>query len=192
MWFRPASSIIPIRAFQYACADYVDRLEEHGFEISMSRKGAPWENAKAESFIKTLKAEEVWLNYYKYRDLEHARRCIGDFLEEVYNRRRLHSSPGYLPPATFEANFIAQHQTQQDLQPLSRHDTSLMSFLRHRESYPSDGGVSIEADASANRSDEFPAGYSLAGCSPAEPASASPTGTSMPRLSAEGQLCSEW
>ena len=70
MWFRPASSIIPIRAFQYACADYVDRLEEHGVEISMSRKGAPWENAKAESFIKTLKAEEVWLN--QYRDLEHA------------------------------------------------------------------------------------------------------------------------
>ena len=60
-----------------------------------------------------------------------------------------------------------------------------MSFLRHRESYPSDGGVSIEADASAHRSDEFPAGYSLAGCSPAEPASASPTGTSMPRLSAK-------
>ena len=103
---------------QYASADYVDRLQEHGFEISMSRKGAPWENAKAESFIKTLKAEEVWLK--QYRDLDHARRCIGDLLEEVYNRRRLHSALGYLPPAVFEANFIAQHQPE-DKEAASRH-----------------------------------------------------------------------
>lgn len=72
----------------------------------MSHKAAPWENAKAESFIKTLKAEEVWLKHY--RDLEHARASIGYFLEDVYNQRRLHSALGYLPPAQFEVEFAAQ------------------------------------------------------------------------------------
>jgi len=86
---------------QYASADYVDRLRELDFQISMSRKGAPWENGRAESFIKTLKAEEVSLK--QYRDLEQARHSIGNFLEDVYNQRRLHSALGYLPPAQFEA-----------------------------------------------------------------------------------------
>jgi transposase InsO family protein len=69
----------------------------------MSHKGAPWENGRAESFIKTLKAEEVSLK--QYRDLEQARRSIGHFLEDVYNWRRLHSALGYLPPAQFEARY---------------------------------------------------------------------------------------
>jgi transposase InsO family protein len=69
---------------QYASAEYVDRLQELGFQISMSRKGAPWENGRAESFIKTLKAEEVSLK--QYRDMEEARRSSGHFLEEVYNQ----------------------------------------------------------------------------------------------------------
>jgi transposase InsO family protein len=87
---------------QYASAEYVDRLREFNFQISMSRKGAPWENGRAESFIKTLKTEEVSLK--QYRDIEQARRSIGHFLEEVYNRRRLHSALGYLSPTQFEAN----------------------------------------------------------------------------------------
>jgi putative transposase len=87
---------------QYASAEYVDRLLEFGFQISMSRKGAPWENGRAESFIKTLKTEEVSLQ--QYRNIEQARRCIGHFLEEVYNQRRLHSALGYLSPAQFEAH----------------------------------------------------------------------------------------
>lgn len=95
---------------QYASADYVDRLEELGFQISMSRKGAPWENGRAESFIKTLKAEEVSLK--PYRHIEEARRSIGHFLEDVYNQRRLHSALGYLAPVIFEAHLATQSQAQ--------------------------------------------------------------------------------
>lgn len=95
---------------QYASADYVNRLEELGFQISMSRKGAPWENGRAESFIKTLKAEEVSLK--PYRHIAEARRSIGRFLEDVYNQRRLHSALGYLAPVAFEAHFAAQPQVQ--------------------------------------------------------------------------------
>jgi transposase InsO family protein len=87
---------------QYACGDYVEQLLTQGFRISMSRKASPWENAKAESFIKTLKAEEVWLKHY--RDVNDARASIGHFLDDVYNQRRLHSALGYRSPATFEAD----------------------------------------------------------------------------------------
>lgn len=96
------------QGIQYASEDYVDRLREHGFEVSMSRKAAPWENARMESFIKTLKSEEVWLK--QYRDLDHARTSIGHFLEDVYNRRRLHSALGYRPPAEFEQAWLAQNE----------------------------------------------------------------------------------
>jgi putative transposase len=107
------SGVIPHsdQGIQYASEDYLDRLREHGFEISMSRKAAPWENARAESFMKTLKTEEVWLQ--QYRDCNHARTSIGHFLEDVYNHRRLHSALGYLPPVTFEANFAAQHDNEE-------------------------------------------------------------------------------
>jgi len=95
---------------QYASADLVDRLLECGFQISMSRKAAPWENGRVESFMKTLKAEEVSLR--QYRDLEQARRSIGHFLEEVYNQCRLHSALGYLPPAEFERGWHEQNKKE--------------------------------------------------------------------------------
>ena len=90
------------RGSQYASTDYTDLLQANGIEISMSRKGNPWDNAACESFMKTLKYEEVLRN--EYRDLAEARASIREFLEKVYNRRRLHSALGYLPPAEFERN----------------------------------------------------------------------------------------
>ena len=95
---------------QYASKEYVEKLLAHGFRISMSRKASPWENARAESFIKTLKCEEVHLR--QYRDLEDARVSIRHFLEDVYNSRRLHSSLGYLSPVQFEAQAWTQPQTE--------------------------------------------------------------------------------
>jgi len=88
------------RGVQYCCQAYVERLHTHGFVISMSRTGNPHDNAKAESFMKTLKSEEVHLQ--QYRDQEQARASIQRFIEEVYNRKRLHSSLGYLSPEAFE------------------------------------------------------------------------------------------
>jgi transposase InsO family protein len=89
------------RGVQYASHDYTTRLREAGIAISMSRRGNPYDNASAESFLKTLKYEEVYLN--EYADLAEADASIEHFLVEVYNRRRLHSALGYRPPVEFEA-----------------------------------------------------------------------------------------
>ena len=90
------------RGVQYACNDYTALLEAHDIQASMSRVGNPYDNAKAESFMKTLKHEQI--DGSAYRDVDQARRAIGSFVEDVYNRHRLHSALGYRPPAEFEAN----------------------------------------------------------------------------------------
>ncbi len=89
------------RGVQYASSEYLARLEEAGTLISMTSVGNPYENAKAESFFRTLKMEEVYIK--DYRDFEEAYENIAEFIEEVYNQKRLHSSLGYLPPVEFEA-----------------------------------------------------------------------------------------
>jgi transposase InsO family protein len=89
------------RGVQYAARSYTAMIEQHQAQISMSRKGNPYDNAACESFMKTLKYEEVYRN--QYRDFLEARSRIGEFLESVYNQKRLHSALGYLPPAEFES-----------------------------------------------------------------------------------------
>ena len=106
---KPAPGLVhhSDRGVQYASGDYSDLLKANGIQISMSRCGNPYDNAQCESFMKTLKYEEVYRN--EYRDLAEARTQIGAFLEKVYNRKRLHSALGYLPPARFEAQLTERN-----------------------------------------------------------------------------------
>ena len=145
------------RGIQYASGDYVRMLRKHQIIPSMSRPANPYDNASCESFIKTLKREEIYAN--EYSDLEHLRKSIEEFIERYYNRCRLHSALGYQSPAEFEqaAGKLVSGAS--------------MSFFRHEEIYRSDredlkNGKSAEANSPAHRLDESPAGYSSAGCSP--------------------------
>ena len=88
------------RGVQYASNDYTQLLKDHGIRISMSRRGNPYDNAACESFMKTLKYEEVYRQ--EYRGLSEARASIAQFIEKIYNGRRLHSALGYRPPIEFE------------------------------------------------------------------------------------------
>jgi transposase InsO family protein len=98
------------RGVQYACGDYIRRLQAAGIQPSMSRAGCPYDNAMAESFMKTLKLEEV--DGTDYRDLDHAKSNIGTFIEDVYNRQRLHSALDYLSPMEFEDQISLAAQTR--------------------------------------------------------------------------------
>jgi transposase InsO family protein len=108
---NPAPGVIhhSDRGVQYASGEYAARLAEQNFLRSMSRAGNPYDNAKAEAFMKTLKAEEV--DGKAYIDLNDARRQIGDFIDAIYNVDRLHSALGYKSPVAFE-EMIGKTQTQ--------------------------------------------------------------------------------
>jgi len=99
---QPAPGVVhhSDRGSQYASGDYTGLLKAHGCQISMSHKASPWENAGCESWMKTLKSEEVYRQ--EYRDLAEARASIAQFIDEVYNQKRLHSALGYQPPVEFE------------------------------------------------------------------------------------------
>jgi len=153
------------RGVQYASDDYVRTLSRHEMIPSMSRPANPYDNASCESFMKTLKREEIYAN--QYQDLDDLRTNVEAFIEQYYNRQRLHSALGYRPPEEFE-------------QAVEASTGATMSFFRHKEIFRSDvdsfeSGETAEAASPAHRLDESPAGYSLAGWSPPEPASASPT-----------------
>jgi transposase InsO family protein len=94
------------RGSQYASGDYTDLLKKHGCQISMSHKASPWENGGCESWMKTLKYEEVYRQ--EYRSLAEARGSIERFIEKVYNQKRLHSALDYCPPAEFERALLAR------------------------------------------------------------------------------------
>ncbi len=135
----------------------------------MSRPENPYDNASCESLLKTLKREEICAN--DYRDLEHLFANIEVFIEQYYNRCRLHSALGYRPPEEFE----------QEASPAINSAGATMSFFRHGEIYQSDEGTYNSGERPKDhppyhRPDESPSGYSSASCSPAELASASPAG----------------
>jgi putative transposase len=103
---RPADGLThhSDRGVQYASNDYTGLLKDHGVRISMSRSGNPYDNAACESFMKTLKYEEVYRQ--DYRDLAEARSSIEQFIEKIYNGKRLHSALGYRPPVEFERSLL--------------------------------------------------------------------------------------
>jgi len=105
---RPAPGLVhhSDRGVQYASGDYTDLLKDHQIRISMSRKGNPYDNATCESFMKTLKYDEV--HRQEYRDLSEARSCIQRFLEKIYNQKRLHSALGYCSPVKFEQSLSVE------------------------------------------------------------------------------------
>ena len=158
------------RGVQYASAEYVRILQHHQMISSMSRPANPYDNASCESFMKTLKREEIHAN--DYRDLTHLRANIEAFIERYYNRCRLHSALGYRSPEEFETEI-------QSGKSEANSAGAKMSFFRHGEIYQSDVGGNSSGErpksrSPAHRRDESPTGYSSASCSPAEPASASP------------------
>ena len=152
---------------QYACAEYNQVLQTNQMIPSMSRPANPYDNAACESFMKTLKQEEIYCN--QYLDFEELSAHLEEFIDHYYNRLRLHSALGYRTPEEFEQ----AHRTAADS---GMHGAATMSFFRHSEIYPSDGkgGPTELAGPPTHRLNESPAGYSSASCSPAELTSASP------------------
>lgn len=158
------------RGVQYACREYVELLESQGIVPSMSRKANPYDNAVCESFMKTLKYEEIHCN--QYQTLEELTVNIEEFIDRYYNVKRLHSALGYRSPAAFEAA-LARAPGPKPV-PAAKEE---MSFSGHREIYRSDDPKQtgeLAGSSPSHRPDESPDGYSPASCSPAELASASP------------------
>ncbi len=157
------------RGVQYACGAYQDLLRKHAMTPSMKllRFYQSLRQCRLRSFMKTLKREEV--NANEYRDMDQLRENIAAFIDNYYNRVRLHSALGYAPPEEFEQTASSPASPPGASMSFSRAwgDLSIRCRIKDEEG--------AETGSPEHRLDESPAGYSLAGCSPAEPASASPT-----------------
>ena len=168
---RPPAGLVhhSDRGVQYASQQYIQVLRHHRILPSMSRPANPYDNAACESFIKTLKREQI--DAQTYRDIEDLRAHLEEFIDQYYNRLRLHSALNYTTPEEFEAASSTPNAAA--LGPT-------VSFSRHGEIFPPDvqrkTGSRVDPPLPALiGTDESPAGYSLTGWSPPEPVSASPT-----------------
>lgn len=161
------------RGIQYASQQYTELLHIHGILPSMSRPGNPYDNAFCESFIKTLKREQIDVHKYQYIDELNAH--LEEFIELYYNRLRIHSALGYKTPEEFEAELPSRAGSTAAGMSFSRHGEIYRSWKQRRGRPPKQKGEPVQPGSPAHRIDESPVGYSLTGWSPPEPVSASPT-----------------
>ena len=175
------------RGVQYASQQYTALLEIHGLLPSMSRPGNPYDNAFCESFIKTLKREQIEAHKYQYLDQLNA--GLEEFIEHYYNRLRIHSALGYKTPEEFEAAHALKAAVPVPAVSFLRHGEIYRSWKKRRGRPRKENGEPVPPGSPAHRIDETPVGYSfhpsdedpslgtpaLTGWSPPEPAAASPT-----------------
>lgn len=161
------------RGIQYCSEPYTRLLALHGILPSMSRPGNPYDNAFCESFIKTLKREQIHAHKYQYIDELSAH--LEQFIEQYYNRLRLHSALGYKTPEQFETACAPPTASAAPSVSFSRHEEIYRSWKKRRGRPSKANGEPAKTDSPAHLIDESPVGYSLTGWSPPEPVSASPT-----------------
>ncbi len=161
------------RGVQYASQQYTALLDIHAILPSMSRPGNPYDNAFCESFIKTLKREQISAHKYHYIDELNAH--LEEFIEHYYNHLRLHSALGYKTPEEFEAGLAPQTSSSAPAVSFSRHGEIYRSWKQRRGRPEKEKEEPVQPGSPAHPIDESPVGYSLTGWSPPEPVSASPT-----------------
>jgi putative transposase len=161
------------RGIQYCSEQYTGLLAIHAIQPSMSRPGNPYDNAFCESFIKTLKREQIYAHQYHYIDQLSAH--LEQFIDQYYNRLRLHSALGYKTPEEFEAASLSPTVPPPPSMSFPRHEEIYRSWKRRRGRPPKANGEPLQPGSPPHQIDESPVGYSLTGWSPPEPVSASPT-----------------
>ena len=174
---QPAAGLVhhSDRGVQYCSEQYTRMLGDHGILPSMSRPGNPYDNAFCESFIKTLKREQI--DAVKYPYIDELNSHLEEFIERYYNRRRLHSALGYRTPEEFEAAHAPQTAAAGPAVSFSRHGEIYRSWKLRRGRPRKGSGEPVLHSSPTHPIDESPAGYSLTGWSPPEPVSASPAET---------------
>jgi len=171
--YRGPQRQVFVAGVEYTSRQYTALLNIHGILPSMSRPGNPYDDAFCESFIKTLKREQIYANKYHYIDELNAH--LEEFIDHYYNRLRLHSALGYKSPEQFEAGLVPQTSSPAPGLSFSRHGEIYRSWKQRRGRPPKAKGEPVQPGSPTHRIDESPVGYSLTGWSPPEPVSASPT-----------------